>query len=81
MSAAQADRGDYFIHDAGGAAQSFDYQCSRRRRIAAGSGTTVQEVNQLLREFEQMRKLMKSMGKLQNQGRDPRQAHPLFRRK
>ncbi len=54
---------------------------SRRRRIAAGSGTTVQEVNQLLREFEQMRKLMKSMGKLQNQGRDPRQAHPLFRRK
>ncbi len=54
---------------------------SRRRRIAAGSGTTVQEVNQLLREFEQMRKLMKSIGKLQNQGRDPRQAHPLFRRK
>ena len=36
---------------------------SRRRRIAAGSGTSVQEVNQLLSQFKQMRKLMKSFGK------------------
>ena len=36
---------------------------SRRRRIATGSGTTVQEVNQLLAQFKQMQKLMKSMGK------------------
>ena len=36
---------------------------SRRRRIAAGSGTTVQEVNQLLAQFKQMQKLMKRMGK------------------
>jgi len=31
----------------------------RKRRIAAGSGTTVQEVNQLLNQFRQMQKLMK----------------------
>jgi len=36
---------------------------SRRRRIAAGSGTSVQEVNQLLSQFKQMRKLMKQMGR------------------
>jgi signal recognition particle subunit SRP54 len=33
---------------------------SRRRRIAKGSGTTVQEVNQLLKQYAQMRKMMKS---------------------
>jgi len=32
---------------------------SRRRRIAKGSGTTVQEVNQLLKQYSQMRKMMK----------------------
>lgn len=36
---------------------------SRRKRIARGSGTTVQEVNQLLRQYVQMRKMFKSMGK------------------
>ncbi len=36
---------------------------SRKRRIAAGSGTTVQEVNQLLRQFQQMRRLAKQVGK------------------
>jgi len=36
---------------------------SRRRRIASGSGTSVQEVNQLLAQFKQMRKLMKQMGR------------------
>ncbi|MDO5379042.1 MAG: signal recognition particle protein [Clostridia bacterium] len=34
---------------------------SRRRRIAAGSGTTVQDVNQLIRQFEDMKKQMKMM--------------------
>jgi signal recognition particle subunit SRP54 len=34
---------------------------SRKKRIARGSGTTVQEVNRLLSQFEQMLKLMKSM--------------------
>jgi signal recognition particle subunit SRP54 len=32
---------------------------SRRKRIAAGSGTTIQEINALLRSFEDMRKMMK----------------------
>ena len=36
---------------------------SRRKRIARGSGTTVQEVNQLLRQYAQMRKMFKQMGK------------------
>jgi len=36
---------------------------SRRKRIAAGSGTSVQEVNQLLRQYSQMAKMFKSMGK------------------
>ena len=34
----------------------------RKRRIAAGSGTKVEDVNQLLRQFEQMQKMMKQMG-------------------
>jgi len=36
---------------------------SRKRRIAAGSGTAVQEVNRLLKQFDQMQKMMKRMGK------------------
>jgi len=36
---------------------------SRRKRIARGSGTSVQEVNQLLRQYAQMRKMFKTMGK------------------
>ena len=35
----------------------------RRKRIARGSGTSVQEVNQLLRQFSDMKKMMKSMTK------------------
>ena len=35
----------------------------RKRRIAAGSGTTVPEVNQLLKQFEQMQKMMKQVTK------------------
>lgn len=34
---------------------------SRRKRIAAGAGVTVQDVNQLMRQFEQMQKMMKQM--------------------
>ena len=34
---------------------------SRRKRIAAGSGTTVQDVNQLIRQFEQSKQMMKQM--------------------
>jgi len=45
---------------------------SRKRRIARGSGTTPQDVNQLLNQFRQTRKLMKQMAR----GRGPR---PIFR--
>jgi signal recognition particle subunit SRP54 len=42
----------------------------RRRRIARGSGTSVQQVNQLIKQFEQMRKLMRqvSQGKMPSLG-------------
>jgi signal recognition particle subunit SRP54 len=36
---------------------------SRRKRIATGSGTTIQDVNQLLRQYAQMAKMFKQMGK------------------
>jgi len=36
---------------------------SRKRRIARGSGTTVQDVNQLLRQFREMQRMMKQFGK------------------
>ena len=36
---------------------------SRKLRIAAGSGTLIQDVNRLLKQFEQMQKMFKTMGK------------------
>jgi signal recognition particle subunit SRP54 len=42
---------------------------SRRQRIAAGSGLTVQDVNQLLKQFREMKKMMKTMTKLSGKGR------------
>jgi signal recognition particle subunit SRP54 len=41
---------------------------SRRRRIAAGSGTSVQEVNQLIRQFEQTKTMMKRFGMFSKKG-------------
>ena len=46
---------------------------SRRQRIAKGSGTNIQEVNRLLKQFEQTRKMMKmvtgsKMGKMAGMG-------------
>jgi signal recognition particle subunit SRP54 len=35
----------------------------RRKRIAAGSGTSVQDVNRLMKQYEQMQKMMKTLGK------------------
>ena len=43
-------------------------QASRKRRIAAGSGTTVQEVNKLLKQLTTLNKMMKKMGKMGNKG-------------
>ncbi len=42
---------------------------SRRKRIADGSGTTVQMVNQVLAQFEQMKTMMKSFGKMSGGGK------------
>lgn len=42
---------------------------SRRRRIAQGSGMEVRDVNQLLKQFRDMRKMMKTMTKLMGKGR------------
>ncbi len=41
----------------------------RKRRIAAGSGTKVEDVNRLLRQYEQMNKLMKQIKKRPKGGR------------
>ncbi len=41
---------------------------SRRRRIAAGSGTTVQDVNRVLKQFKQMSAMMKKAGKMGKRG-------------
>ena len=51
---------------------------SRRRRIAAGSGTTVQDVNQLIRQFEEMKKQMK-MVMNQSRGKKGRFRFPPMR--
>ncbi|MBZ4219786.1 MAG: signal recognition particle protein [Chlorobium sp.] len=42
---------------------------SRRQRIALGSGTKVQEVNLLLKQFGEMKKMMRSVSKLSQSGR------------
>ncbi len=42
---------------------------SRRRRIARGAGVEVREVNQLLKQFRDMRKMMKTMTKMMGKGR------------
>ncbi|MEP0548255.1 MAG: signal recognition particle protein [Rhodothermales bacterium] len=42
---------------------------SRRQRIARGSGVEVQDVNQLLKQFREMKKMMKTMSKLAKKGR------------
>ena len=44
---------------------------SRRRRIAEGCGLEVRDVNQLLKQFREMKKMMKTMSKLMGKGRSP----------
>ena len=57
-SMTEAERDDYDLIDG-----------KRRKRIANGSGTSVQEVNQVLKQYMQMRKMMKQYGALAAQGR------------
>ena len=53
----------------------------RRARIARGSGTSVQDVNRLLKQYAQLRKMMKDMKGMSGRlGRkDLRRAMPFFR--
>jgi signal recognition particle subunit SRP54 len=44
---------------------------SRRKRIARGSGTSVQDVNQLLKQFQEMKRMMRQMGKMQKKLKMP----------
>jgi signal recognition particle subunit SRP54 len=43
-------------------------KANRKKRIAAGSGTSVQDVNRLLKQFDDMSTMMKKMGKLGQKG-------------
>lgn len=45
---------------------------SRRARIAKGSGRDIQKVNQLMKQFEEMKKMMKTVNKMQSSGRNMR---------
>ena len=49
---------------------------SRRRRIANGSGRSIQDVNKLLKQFTMMQKMMKRMSRMEKQGK---MAIPMFR--
>lgn len=49
---------------------------SRKKRIAAGSGTSVEEVNKLLRQFEQMNKMFKQFGGMTGKGKRRRMKMP-----
>lgn len=42
---------------------------SRRKRIAAGSGTSVEEVNKLMKQYEQMNKMFKQISKMTKKGK------------
>jgi signal recognition particle subunit SRP54 len=44
---------------------------SRKERIAKGSGTTLADVNRLVKQFSQTRKMMKQYGKMAKKGRNP----------
>jgi signal recognition particle subunit SRP54 len=49
---------------------------SRRRRIARGSGTSIQDVNRLLRQFEDAKRLIKQVGGMERKGRRGRLPFP-----
>ena len=45
---------------------------NRKKRIANGSGRDITEVNKLVKQFEELRKMMKTMNKMQGSGRKMR---------
>ena len=52
---------------------------SRRRRIAAGSGTQVQDVNKVIKNFEQMQKMMKQFGGMADDIKKGKKRMPSFK--
>ena len=64
----EAPGGDHLVDDDEGAALPDIIKASRKKRIAAGSGTSVQEVNRLLKQFDDMTTMMKRMSKLGQKG-------------
>lgn len=52
---------------------------SRRKRIAAGSGTTIQDVNKLLKNFEQTKKMMKQFTGMEKDIKKGKKKLPFFR--
>jgi signal recognition particle subunit SRP54 len=44
---------------------------SRKRRIAAGSGTTAQDINRLLKQFEEAKKMIRTLSGMERSGRRP----------
>ena len=64
----QTSGGHHRLDDGEGAARSDIIKASRKKRIASGSGVTVQEVNQLLKQFDQMTTMMKRMSKMGQKG-------------
>lgn len=51
---------------------------SRRRRIAAGSGTSIQDVNRLLKQFEQTKKMIKQMADMEKSFKKGKKRFPFF---
>ena len=51
---------------------------SRRKRIAMGSGTKVQDVNRLLKQFDQMKKMMKQLTKMEKGKKKGKKPFPFF---
>ena len=52
---------------------------SRRKRIAAGSGTMVQDVNKVIKNFEQMQKMMKQFGGMTDDIKKGKKRLPMFK--
>ena len=55
-------------------------KASRRKRIALGSGTTIQDINQLLKQFDQAKQMMKSMGGMGGAGKKARVSKKLAKK-
>jgi signal recognition particle subunit SRP54 len=51
---------------------------SRRKRIASGSGTRVQDVNKMLKDFEETKKMMKQMTQMEKKGKPQRNSRNPF---